>query len=179
MSSTPTITEIEVIPVAGRDGMLMNLSGAHAPYFPRNIVLIHDSAGHTGVGEVPGGEGIRQALEDSKALLIGQSVGNHLKLLQNVQQALAGRDTGGRGLQTFDLRIAVHAVTAVESALLDLLGQHLGVPVAALLGEGQQRDRVEMLGYLSSPAPPTGPTCPTSSPAKTKAAATTGRRCAT
>ena len=153
MSSTPTITEIEVIPVAGRDGMLMNLSGAHAPYFTRNIVLVHDSAGHTGVGEVPGGEGIRQALEDSKALLIGQSVGNHLKLLQNLQQALAGRDTGGRGLQTFDLRIAVHAVTAVESALLDLLGQHLGVPLAALLGEGQQRDRVEMLGYLLSRRP--------------------------
>ena len=148
MAHTPTITEIEVIPVAGRDGMLMNLSGAHAPYFTRNVVLVHDSSGHTGVGEVPGGEGIRQALEDSKAVLIGQPIGQHLQLLQRVQQALAGRDSGGRGLQTFDLRIAIHAVTAVEAALLDLLGQHLGVPVAALLGEGQQRERVEMLGYL-------------------------------
>ena len=46
------------------------------------------------------------------------------------------------------MRIAIHAVTALESALLDLLGQHLEVPVAALLGEGQQRDKVEMLGYL-------------------------------
>ena len=148
MSTTPTITAIEVIPVAGRDGMLMNLSGAHAPYFTRNIVLVHDSAGHTGVGEVPGGEGIRQALEDSKQVLIGRSIGQHLQLLQEVQKSLEGRDTGGRGLQTFDLRIGVHAVTAIESALLDLMGQHLGVPVAALLGEGQQRDRVEMLGYL-------------------------------
>jgi glucarate dehydratase len=148
MSASPTITEIEVIPVAGRDSMLMNLSGAHAPYFTRNIVLIQDSSGHTGVGEVPGGEAIRQALEDSKPLLIGQSLGQHLQLLQHMQHVLAGRDSLGRGLQTFDLRIAVHAVTAVESALLDLLGQHLGVPVAALLGEGQQRERVEMLGYL-------------------------------
>ena len=148
MSFAPTITQIEVIPVAGRDGMLMNLSGAHAPYFTRNIVLIHDSAGHTGVGEVPGGENIRQALEDSKSQLLGQSIGQHLQLLQRVQKALEGRDTGGRGQQTFDLRIGVHAVTAIESCLLDLLGQHLGVPVAALLGEGQQRDRVEMLGYL-------------------------------
>jgi glucarate dehydratase len=32
--------------------------------------------------------------------------------------------------------------------MLDLLGQHLQLPVAALLGEGQQRDRVQMLGYL-------------------------------
>ena len=148
MAHTPTITEIEVIPVAGRDGMLMNLSGAHAPYFTRNIVLIHDSSGHTGVGEVPGGESIRQALEDSKPVLIGQPIGQHLQLLQHVQKALEGRDSSGRGLQTFDLRIAIHAVTAVEAALLDLLGQHLGVPVAALLGEGQQRERVEMLGYL-------------------------------
>ena len=60
----------------------------------------------------------------------------------------ADRDAGGRGQQTFDLRMTIHAVTAVESALLDLLGQHLGVPVAALLGEGQQRDAVQMLGYL-------------------------------
>ncbi|MEG0920688.1 MAG: enolase C-terminal domain-like protein [Comamonas sp.] len=148
MSHTPTITDIEVIPVAGRDGMLMNLSGAHAPFFTRNIVLIHDSAGRTGVGEVPGGEGIRQALEDSKPALLGQSIGQYLQLLQKVQKALEGRDRGGRGLQTFDLRIAIHAVTAMEAALLDLLGQHLGVPVAALLGEGKQRDRVEMLGYL-------------------------------
>ena len=61
---------------------------------------------------------------------------------------IADRDSGGRGLQTFDLRTTIHAVTAIESALLDLLGQHLAVPVAALLGEGQQRESVEMLGYL-------------------------------
>lgn len=42
----------------------------------------------------------------------------------------------------------MHAVTAVESALLDLLGQHLDVPVAALLGDGRQRDAVRVLGYL-------------------------------
>src|SRR4029079_2703626 len=53
-----------------------------------------------------------------------------------------------RGMPPFDLRTTIHAVPAIESALLDLLGQHLEVPVAALLGEGQQRDRVEMLGYL-------------------------------
>ena len=52
-----------------------------------------------------------------------------------MQQAFADRDSGGRGLQTFDLRTTIHAVAALESALLDLLGQHLGVPVAALLGE--------------------------------------------
>jgi glucarate dehydratase len=65
-----------------------------------------------------------------------------------VRGAFADRDAGGRGQQTFDLRVAVHAVTALESALLDLFGQFVGVPVAALLGDGQQRSQVEALGYL-------------------------------
>ncbi|MEO8280065.1 MAG: glucarate dehydratase [Ideonella sp.] len=146
--NTPLITNLKVIPVAGRDSMLMNLSGAHGPFFTRNLVILTDSAGHTGVGEVPGGEKIRQTLEDARELLIGQPIGRHLHILQQARDKFADRDSGGRGQQTFDLRIAIHAVTALESALLDLLGQHLEVPVAALLGEGQQRDKVEMLGYL-------------------------------
>ncbi|WP_454742428.1 glucarate dehydratase [Cupriavidus necator] len=145
---TPVVTELTVVPVAGHDSMLMNLSGAHGPYFTRNIVILRDSAGHTGVGEVPGGEGIRQTLEDARPLLVGQPIGQYQALLNRVRATFANRDAGGRGLQTFDLRITIHAVTALESALLDLLGQHLEVPVAALLGEGQQRDAVEMLGYL-------------------------------
>ena len=145
---TPTITDLRVIPVAGRDSMLLNLSGAHGPFFTRNLAVLTDSAGRTGVGEVPGGEKIRQTLEDARPLVVGQPVGNYLAMLQTMQMQFAGRDGGGRGLQTFDLRTTIHAVTAVESALLDLLGQHLGVPVSALLGEGQQREAVEMLGYL-------------------------------
>ncbi|CAJ94933.1 glucarate dehydratase [Cupriavidus necator] len=145
---TPVVTELTVVPVAGHDSMLMNLSGAHGPYFTRNIVIVRDSAGHTGVGEVPGGEGIRQTLEDARPLLVGQPIGQYQSILNRVRAAFASRDAGGRGLQTFDLRITIHAVTALEAALLDLLGQHLEVPVAALLGEGQQRDAVEMLGYL-------------------------------
>ena len=148
VSQTPVITEVIVVPVAGHDGMLLNLSGAHGPYFTRNVVLLKDSAGRTGLGEVPGGEKIRQTLEDSRDLLVGQPIGRYQQLLNRVRQTFADRDSGGRGLQTFDLRITVHAVTALESALLDLLGQHLDVPIAALLGEGQQRDAVEMLGYL-------------------------------
>jgi glucarate dehydratase len=147
-AAAPRIVQLEAIPVAGRDGMLMNLSGAHGPFFTRNLVVLTDSAGRTGVGEVPGGEKIRQTLEDAAPLVVGQSIGNVQAVLRQVQQAFADRDAGGRGQQTFDLRTTIHAVAALEAALLDLLGQHLGVPVAALLGEGQQRESVEMLGYL-------------------------------
>ncbi|QGT82384.1 glucarate dehydratase [Pseudomonas coronafaciens] len=144
----PVITEMQIVPVAGHDDMLLNLSGAHGPYFTRNIVILKDNSGHVGVGEVPGGELIRQTLEDARSLVVGSSIGTYQKILNEARKAFADRDSGGRGLQTFDLRIAIHAVTALEAALLDLLGQYLEVPVAALLGEGQQRDQVEMLGYL-------------------------------
>jgi glucarate dehydratase len=139
---------MKVIPVAGRDSMLLNLSGAHGPFFTRNIVILDDSAGHTGLGEVPGGEKIRQTLEDARALVVGRQLGQHNDILNAMRRAFADRDQGGRGAQTFDLRTTIHAVTGVESALLDLMGQFLGVPVAALLGEGMQRDAVDVLGYL-------------------------------
>jgi glucarate dehydratase len=145
---TPVVTEMTVIPVAGRDSMLLNLSGAHGAYFTRNILILKDSNGNTGVGEVPGGEGIRKTLEDAIPLVVGSSIGNYNNILNTVRKTFEGRDVGGRGVQTFDLRITIHAVTAIEAALLDLLGKHLNVPVAALLGEGQQRDKVKTLGYL-------------------------------
>jgi len=146
--SAPIVKSMRVVPVAGRDDMLMNLSGAHGPFFTRNIVIMTDSAGNTGLGEVPGGEKIRQTLEDARSLVEGRSIGDLQAILNEMRLKFADRDSGGRGLQTFDLRTTIHAVTAVESALLDLQGQLMNVPVAALLGEGQQRDAVQMLGYL-------------------------------
>ena len=82
----PTVTALRVIPVAGHDGMLMNLSGAHAPFFTRNIVILTDSSGNTGVGEVPGGEKIRQTLEDARPLVEGQPIGHYNAVLQAMRQ---------------------------------------------------------------------------------------------
>ncbi|MDV7243135.1 MULTISPECIES: glucarate dehydratase [Rhodococcus] len=147
-ADTPVVTDMRVVPIAGRDSMLLNLSGAHAPYFTRNLVILTDSDGNVGVGEVPGGEPIRNTLEDARLIVTGRSVGEYNAVLADMRRTFADRDAAGRGNQTFDLRVAIHAVTAVESALLDLLGRHLGVPVAGLLGDGKQRDRVQALGYL-------------------------------
>ncbi|GAA3148486.1 enolase C-terminal domain-like protein [Nonomuraea salmonea] len=145
---SPTIASVEVVPVAGYDSMLLNLSGAHGPFFTRNVVIVTDSDGRTGLGEVPGGEAIRRTIEEAGTLLAGQPVARYRALLRDVAGRYAARDAGGRGQQTFDLRTTVHAVTGLESGLLDLHGQYLGLPVADLLGEGRQRDRVPMLGYL-------------------------------
>jgi glucarate dehydratase len=139
---------MRVVPVAGHDGMLLNLSGAHGPFFTRNIVLLTDNAGRTGVGEVPGGEKIRQTLEEARELVVGRSVDASAAVIETVRVRFGDRDAGGRGQQTFDLRTTIHAMTAIEAAMLDLHGQFLEVPVAALLGAGQQRKAVEVLGYL-------------------------------
>ena len=148
MTAQPSIAAVEVVPVAGHDSMLLNLSGAHGPFFTRNIVIVTDSDGRTGLGEVPGGESIRRTIEEAGALIIGRPVARFRSMLREVAVKFSDRDAGGRGLQTFDLRTTVHAVTGIESALLDLHGQFLGVPVAELLGDGQQRSAVPMLGYL-------------------------------
>ncbi|HHL4082441.1 enolase C-terminal domain-like protein [Burkholderia sola] len=163
-AGTPRVTRMQVIPVAGRDSMLLNLCGAHAPYFTRNLVILDDSSGHMGVGEVPGGEGIRQALERMTDLVVGQSIGRYQATLNAVRAALSGAGAGaGRTIrhevtsageaavlrQPHEINLRLdNVITAIEAALLDLLGQHLDVPVAALLGEGQQRDAVPMLAYL-------------------------------
>jgi glucarate dehydratase len=148
IKGAPVVTQMLVIPVAGYDSMLLNLSGAHSPFFTRNIVILKDSAGNTGVSEVPGGERIRQVLEESKTLVINKSIGSYNTILNEVRQKYSEGDSGGRGIQTFDLRVTIHAITALETSLLDLLGQFIGVPVAALLGTGIQRKKVEVLGYL-------------------------------
>ena len=146
--STPVITDMQVIPVAGYDSMLLNIGGAHNACFTRNIVVLTDSAGHTGLGEAPGGDTIYQTLLAAVPQVKGQQIARMNRLVQQVHKGnqSADFDTFGNGAWTFELR--VNAVAALEAALLDLLGQHLGVPVAELLGPGQQRDEVTVLGYL-------------------------------
>ncbi|MFM2288971.1 MAG: glucarate dehydratase [Pseudomonadota bacterium] len=148
MSLAPRIANMRVVPVAGHDAMLLNLSGAHAPFFTRNVLVLTDEDGRTGLGEVPGGDAIRQTLEDARPIVVGARLGTHANVVAEVGRKFGSRDAGGRGLQTFDLRTTIHAQTAIESAMLDLFGQHTGCAVADLLGEGRQRDRVEMLCYL-------------------------------
>ena len=146
--SFPIVTEMNVIPVAGYDSFLLNLSGGHGPVFIRNIVVLKDNTGNTGVGETPGGEAIRKTLEDSKELITGSKLGDLSSVMNTIRARYAGLDEGGRGIQTFDQRVMIHVLTAVESAFLDLTGKVVGVPVAALLGDGMQRKKVEVLGYL-------------------------------
>ncbi|MBU9852488.1 glucarate dehydratase family protein [Rahnella aceris] len=146
--SSPVITDMQVIPVAGHDSMLMNIGGAHGAYFTRNIVILKDSAGNTGVGEAPGGEVIYNTLMEAIAQVKGQEVARMNRLVHQIHvgNQSSDFDSFGKGAWTFELR--VNAVAALEAALLDLMGKFLGVPVCELLGPGKQRDEVTVLGYL-------------------------------
>jgi len=146
--SSPVITDMQVIPVAGHDSMLMNIGGAHGAYFTRNIVILKDSAGNTGIGEAPGGEVIYNTLVEAIAQVKGQEVARMNRLVHQIHvgNQSSDFDSFGKGAWTFELR--VNAVAALEAALLDLMGKFLGVPVCELLGPGKQRDEVTVLGYL-------------------------------
>lgn len=146
--SSPVITEMQVIPVAGHDSMLLNIGGAHGAYFTRNIVILKDSAGNTGVGEAPGGEVILNTLLEAVPQVVGKQVARMNSLVHQIHvgNQSSDFDSFAKGAWTFELR--VNAVAALEAALLDLMGKFLGVPVVELLGPGKQRDEVTVLGYL-------------------------------
>jgi len=114
--SSPVITDMKVIPVAGHDSMLLNIGGAHNAYFTRNIVVLTDNAGNTGVGEAPGGEVIYQTLVDAIPMVLGQEVARLNKVVQQVHKGnqAADFDTFGKGAWTFELR--VNAVAAGQAA---------------------------------------------------------------
>lgn len=152
MADSPIITSMQVIPVAGYDSMLMTLSGAHAPCFTRNLVILNDNAGHMGVGEIHGGDYTCDSLNAVRPLVEGRPVACYREILQNIHKLTRPEtDGGGEGIQTLDiskLKFVVKSEWAIECALLDLMGQFLGVPMCQLLGEGRQRSEVEVLGYL-------------------------------
>lgn len=149
---TPIVTEMQVIPVAGYDSMLMTLSGAHAPFFTRNLVILTDSAGHIGKGEIHGGDYTCQALKSCIPLVVGQPIGTYRSMLDRIHKASKrSAEDDGEGIQSLDiskLKFVVKAEWAIECALLDLVGQYLDLPMCELLGDGKQRDKIETLGYL-------------------------------
>ena len=130
-SSTPVITKMTVVPVAGYDSMLMTLSGAHAPCFTRNLVILEDSAGHTGIGEIHGGDYTCDCLNAMKPLVEGQQISQYRKVLQKIHKATspaAGDD--GEGIQTLDISKLKYVVKSewaidVNAIIGQFLGNHL------------------------------------------------------
>lgn len=139
------ITRVETIPLHLPVKNVLVESGGTFSAFDHVVVKVHADDGQYGLGEVeaypsferPGAEtqaGILAILRDYLSpALIGESPFNLNTIWQKMDTAVVGY-----------LRVK----GALDNAIYDLVGKHLGVPVTDLLG-GRVRDRyvVEGVGY--------------------------------
>ncbi len=127
-SGTPVVTEMQVIPVAGLDSMLMTLSGAHAPWFTKNLVILKDSAGNTGIGRDTWRGLHLEALRSCTPLVVGQQIGKYRGILNSIHRAGTRAEgelwRGNTDPDISKLKFVVKAEWAIECALIDLLGKH-------------------------------------------------------
>ncbi|WP_154795159.1 enolase C-terminal domain-like protein [Occultella kanbiaonis] len=116
---------------------LRHSNGAHWGRFVRTIVEIEASNGLIGLGEMGGGgQGSEAAIAALKPYLVGHDPAGVEALRFMIANPTASLYNNRTQL-----------LAAVEFACLDLLGQHVGLPVYDLLG-GKLRDEVEFASYL-------------------------------
>jgi glucarate dehydratase len=152
-TDSPSVLDVHVIPVAGHDSMLLRASGPHSPYSTRTLVLLRDSTGRVGIGEIPYSRWILRALHMVTVLVGGTEIDRYNRTLGVVRESLGCAQAARGGLASAaqvreaDLHME-NVITAIEAALLDLLGQYLGMPACELLGSGRQRAFVPLLASL-------------------------------
>ena len=110
------------------DVKAMTLKG----YKQWNYVQIETDAGLTGLGEAHPGAGIAEIILQFKKTLVGADPRNIEPLYNRMIGAASNRYAMG-----------LSAIGGIETALWDLLGKNLGVPVYQLLG-GKYRDRIRL-----------------------------------
>lgn len=140
------ITDMHVTPIAISDPPLLNAAGLHAPYALRCIIEIVTDNGIVGLGEVPGSLATEEALNQAKAVVIGQDP-FQLNAIRLEIEARFGRKDEQTGQMPWDHRKVVHVNSGIEVALFDILGKATGRPVVDLLG-GRVRERVDFSAYL-------------------------------
>ena len=96
-----------VVPVAGHDSMLLNLSGAHAPLFTRNLVVLKDSIGNTG--------GSNEAQTTQNPFNFGQDRGNNAFDVRHSMNASVLYQLPGNFL--IDLRRLEHFFRAIRATV--------------------------------------------------------------
>jgi len=105
--------------------------------FPWVLVKVETDMGITGIGEAYHGAGVHQIAVDPRLtrVLIGQDPRNIDKLFRDMMRAMSASG--------FYQGAVMSAMSGIESALWDILGQALGVPIWQLLG-GQFRERIRL-----------------------------------
>ena len=110
------------------DVKAMTLKG----YKQWNYVQVETDDGLTGIGEAHPGAGIAEIILQFKKTLVGADPRNIEPLYNRMIGATSNRYAMG-----------LSAIGGIETALWDLLGKSLGVPVYQLLG-GKYRDRIRL-----------------------------------
>ena len=141
------IQEMHITPIAISDPPLLNAAGLHAPYALRNIVELVTDDGIYGLGEVPGGERTREALEAAREVVVGKDPFQLNQIQHELISRFSDGETDARGEQPWDQRRHVHVYSGIEVACFDIMGKATGRPVVDLLG-GRARDRVPFSAYL-------------------------------
>ena len=159
-----TLRELRVTPIAFRDPPLLNASGIHEPWALRAIVELEASDGRIGLAETYGDQTMLDALAAAEPLVPGLSP----FALNDMEQRVKAGIKATRSASELELAPGSHGAknaakvtSALETAMLDLQGQHVGAPVCDLLG-GTVRDAVPYSAYLffkyaehvGSPYPP-------------------------
>ncbi|NUR29762.1 MAG: glucarate dehydratase [Catenulispora sp.] len=149
-TSGPTVTAVDITPVAIKDPPLLNASGCHEPFQLRSIIRVRTTDGIVGISEAYGDDDTLGLLGRVAAVLPGLDVFDLNGLARRAADAVGARSvpmfTELIGPASLDKTVAM-AVGAFEVALLDAQGKALGRPVADLLG-GAVRDRVDFSAYL-------------------------------
>lgn len=135
---TMKITDIRATTVTvPLEASLRHANGCHWGRFVRTIVEVEADNGLVGLGEMGGGgESAEAAFRGLKPYLIGRDPFR----LEGMRFLICNPTAS-----LYNNRTQLHA--ALEFACLDLMGQHLGVPVSELLG-GRIRDEVRFASYL-------------------------------
>jgi len=140
------ITEMIVTPIAFADPPLLNAAGLHAPYALRIIIEIKTNEGISGIGEIAGGSAVLESLNQAKKFLIGQDPFKRNKIRITIEDGFANiQDTLNTGYAPKG--VANRMYSAINVALLDIIGKAIERPIYDLLG-GKVRDRAEFSAYL-------------------------------
>lgn len=107
------------------------------------FVTIETDAGITGLGEGSGWPRVVEvAVQDLANVLVGEPAFDIERLTQKMNVAMMGHGMSGV--------VGQGAIAAIDTALWDIKGQALGVPIWQLLG-GAVRDRVRCYTHASTP----------------------------
>jgi L-alanine-DL-glutamate epimerase-like enolase superfamily enzyme len=136
------IASVEAIPLAASFKQVFRFGTTDRSASPNAIVRITTDDGVVGYGEACPVQAFTSETQASIVELVET----------RVAPTLVGHDASQRVPRLADLarvlRFAPFTFAAVDTALLDLLGRHAGVPVSTLLG-GAFRDRVEVHGSVT------------------------------